>query len=481
MPAPALKDYQKVAQQWVFDHPYCGLFMQVGTGKTLVVLDSLYKMNPRHHILIIAPKSIARSTWVDEIKKWNYPFRTKSLLVDERGRDIPPAKRHQMYADTLTEKPTLYFINREKIPDLVDHLPVCNGKRVWSFGTVIIDESQGFKNYASVRFKKLKEVRPVCQRVILLTGTPVPRDLMDLWSQIYLLDQGDRLGRNITAYRNRWFEPGIIVDNHPVNWQPRYGAEKEIYDAIGDVVISMTNQSLNLPPLTVNDLYYHMSQKERLQYRDLMKQYVLTLSDGTVIEAANSGVLFNKLAQMASGALYKPLDPNAHGKREFERIHEGKLELAAYIVDNTDDNVIIAYHYESDKELLIEYFTKRGCKPAVLDGTPEMIAAWNAKKIPILLLQPASCGHGLNIQQGGHTLIWYSLTPTYEEYEQTIGRLQRNGQTEPVTVWRLMTSNTVDTRIAKILEKKHITHDELMYAERAAVKDAIADAESDDY
>ena len=479
MPRPILKDYQRFAQKWLVDHPYCGLFMQVGTGKTLVVLDSLFKLNPKHHVLVIAPKNIARSTWVDEIKKWQLPLRNKSLLVDERGRDIPPAKRHQMYADTVSEPPTVYFINREKIPDLVDNLPILNGKRVWPFSIVVIDESQGFKNYASLRFKKLKEVRPVCDRVILLTGTPVPRDLMDLWSQIYLLDEGARLGKNITAYRNRWFVPGIIVDNHPVDWQPIPGAREQIYNAIGDIVISMSNKELNLPSLNIHDLCYHMVQKERDQYRELMKQYVLTLSDGTVIEASNSGVLYNKLAQMASGAIYKPLDPNvpARGKREFERIHEGKLELAAYIIDNTDDNVIIAYHYESDKEMLMEYFTKRGCPPVVLDGKPETIRAWNEKKIPIMLLQPASCGHGLNIQYGGHTLIWYTLTPTLEEYEQTIGRLHRTGQTEPVDVWRLLTSNTVDVRTTRILETKDETQSSLMQAVRAA----IADADSDEY
>ena len=463
-----LHDYQNFAKNFVMTHPYCGLFLKMGLGKTGIVLEALWELNPSEHVLIIAPKTIAKCTWVNEIKKWQIGVRTKSLIVNQRGKQLTKKKREAIFDEILNDPPTVYFINRELVTTLVKRFP---GNK-WPFRTVIIDESQSFKSYSSERFKAMKKVRPFISRLILLTGSPTPKGLEDLWSQIWLLDMGMRLGPNITAYRDTYFRPGLIVNGYPVTYIPKYGAEDQIYHRISDLVISMKNKYIQLPPLTFNPIYIDMEQDEIDMYKELMKTNVLELEDGQEIEAVNAAVLSAKLSQMASGAIYT----NAK-KHEYTIIHKHKLEVCEYILNNTPDNVLIAYHFQSDRDMLIKYLTEIGLTPTVFDGSPEMELAWNRKEIPILLLQPASCGFGLNLQDGGSTLIWYTLPWSLEEYEQTNARIYRQGQQNPVIIHQLMTNHTIDTKILKALEQKDLSQSRLIDAVEATIQDDMTDDE----
>lgn len=465
MPTAKLHDYQITAKNFIIAHPRCGLFMDMGLGKTLTTLSAISEINPTRHVLVVAPKTIARSTWIDEIKEWQMPLRYKSLIVNENGTALTRKQRHDAYQQTLNELPSIYFINRELLADLIDNCPVRNGHKQWPFGTLIIDESQSFKSHTAIKFQKLKLVLPCFERVILLSGTPAPQGPMDLWSQIYLLDYGARLGKNITTYRKTFFYESMFMNNICIKWEPKENAEDYIYNAISDIVISQKNTKIKLPPLTFNDIHVHMDPKEAGIYKKMMKENVLTI-DGTEIVAKNAAVLTAKLSQMASGALYTDAK-----KHEYTIIHQHKCECCRYIIENTDSPVLIAYHFQSDMQMILDYLAKNNIQTTVFDKTPEMIAQWNRKEIPVMLLQPASAGHGINIQTGGHTLIWYTMPWSLEEYLQTNARLYRQGQTEPVIIHRLLTKGTVDTRILKCLEDKNTTQDALLDAVNMSLKD----------
>lgn len=456
-----LHNYQVYAKEFMLTHPFCGLFLQMGLGKTSIVLEALWEMDPHYHVLVIAPKTIARCTWINEIDKWNMGFRIQSLIVNQRGKQLSKQQREEIYDQIPSAPPTVYFINRDIVTKLVDRFP---GKK-WPFKIVIIDESQSFKSYTAARFKALKSVRPSIERLVLLTGSPAPKGLMDLWAQIYLLDMGQRLGKNITQYRDTYFNPGLIVNGYPVTWYLKYGAEDAIYEKISDLVIAMRNTYITLPPLTFNPIKIDLEEDEYAKYQKLMKENVLEITEDMTVTAANAAVLSAKLSQMASGAIYT----NA-AKHEYEKIHEHKLEYCEYIINNTPGNVIIAYHYQSDKDMLLKYLTDHDMTPVVFDGSPEMERDWNQKKIPIMLLQPASCGFGVNLQEGGSTLIWYTLPWSLEEYEQTNARIYRQGQKDPVIIHQLMTNKTIDTKILKALETKNISQQKLISAVEATIQ-----------
>lgn len=462
-----LHTYQIMAKDFVLTHPYCGLFLQMGLGKSAIVLEALWEMNPSEHVLVIAPKTVAKCTWINEITKWDVGFRTQSLIINERGKQLSKKKRDAIYDSIPSSPPTMYFINREMIPALVKRFPA----NTWPFQIVIIDESQSFKSYNSERFKALKSVRPWIMRLVELTGSPTPKDLMDIWAQIFLLDMGERLGVNITRFRSMYFDPGLIVNNYPVTWRPKYGAEDEIYRRIGDLVISMKNKYVQLPPLTLNPISVEMDPDEMAVYKDFMKTSVIEITEDLAIEAANAAVLSAKLSQMASGAIYT--DSKKH---EYLVIHKHKLEMCEYIVNNTPGNVIIAYHFQSDMDMIIRHFKELDMEATVFDGSPEMELAWNEKKIPILLIQPASGGRGLNLQEGGNTLIWYTLPWSLEEYEQTNARIYRQGQANPVIIHQLMTKGTIDTKILRALEAKDTSQQRLLSAVEATISVLREDA-----
>lgn len=470
----ALHDYQETAKDFLITHPKAGLFLDVGFGKTLTTLATLVELASKGmisgHILIIAPKAIARSTWIDEMEKWNIKANVVSLIVNDKGKQLSKAKRIERYQEIDTHPAAFYFINRELICDLVNWLK--DNKKPWPFPTVIIDEFQSFKSYSSSRFKALKSVEPQITRFIGLTGTPVPNGLMDLWSEIYLIDGGQRLGKNITTYRNTFFDPGLMINNNVVSWTPKQGAEEYIYRAINDIVISIKNPNIQLPQVTYNNVHCYMDDKEMALYKTLLKDNVLDTVDNNgndiSIEAANAAILTAKLSQMASGALY------IDGNTNYKVIHQRKLEQLQYITDNTNDNILVAYHFKSDKAMIYQYLTEKGYNVAIFDGSPEMIHDWNNKKIPIMLLQPASGGPGINIQHGGHTLVWYTLPWSLEHYIQTCGRLNRQGQTHPVVIHHLITHGTIDTRILRAIEKKDTSERALMDAVSAAINDDMS-------
>lgn len=466
MTEPTLKlhPYQELAKQFIIDHPYCGLFLDLGLGKTGTTLSALYDINPPGHVLVIAPKNIARSTWIDEIEKWNFPFRIKSLITNERGKQLSKDARIELIKQTVNEPATMYFVNRELVCDLVKHMPIVNRQPWWPFPNVIIDEAQSFKSYNSQRFKALKSVRPQIHRLIELTGTPTPNGLMDLWSEIYLLDEGQRLGRNITTYRETFFRPGRVMNGYPIEWFPLPGAENEIHRRIGDLTMSLKNTMLQLPLCTFNDINVYMDEKEKKLYRKMKDTNVLTLGDD-VVTAVNAAVLTAKLSQMASGALY--IDDEHH----FKVIHRHKLEQTAYIIRNTGSPVLVAYHFKSDLEMLMTYLDAAGFEPRKFDGSPTMVHDWNDGKIPVMLIQPASAGHGLNLQQGGHTLIWYTIPWSLEEYQQCNARVYRQGQTQPVVIHHLMTDGTIDKRILAALARKDVSQRALLEAVRLTLED----------
>ena len=457
-----LHDYQIYAKNFLLTHPYCGLFLQVGLGKTSIVLEALMELNPVCHVLIIAPKHIARATWTEEMRKWGLLFRTQSLLVNEKGKNLSKQKREELYASITSSSPTVYFINRELIPDLVKHFP---GKK-WPFPIVVIDESQSFKSHTSQRWKALKTVRPFISRMVLLTGSPAPKSLLDLWAQIYLLDMGDRLGKYITVYRHTYFMASMIVDGYPVAWIPLPNAEPEIYRKISDIVISMKNHYIKLPEITYTNLFGELSESENKLYKEFMKTKVLDLDAELQITASNAGVLSAKLSQMASGAIYRET-----GSSEYEKIHEHKLELCEYVINNTDSPLIIAYRFKSDKDMIESYLSERNIPCVTLDGSPEMVRAWNEGKYPVMLLQPQSCGRGLNLQKGGHTLVWYTIPWSLEDYEQTIGRIYRQGQSDPVVIIHLIIKGTIDTKILRSIENKDLSQQRLMKAVEAVLID----------
>lgn len=468
-----LHSYQKYCKDFALSHPFCGLFLRMGLGKTAIILEMLWELNPNSHVLIIAPKTIARCTWQSEIDKWNMNLRTQSLIVNQKGKKLTKKKREELYA-TIPQNPyaTVYFINRDLIPDLVRHFP----KEKWPFKILIIDESQSFKNYGAERFKALKSIRPYVNRIVELTGSPTPKGPMDLWSQIYLLDMGYRLGANITAYRNQYFNPGLVVNGYPVSWSPKpqitdengylllneqgqyMTAEEAIYQKIKDIVISMKNTQIQLPAITYHDVDIYMNESEKKLYKEFAKKSVLDL-DGLQIEAKNAAVLSAKLSQMASGSIYT--NPKTH---EYKVIHENKLDMCEYIVNNTDSPVLIAYHFKSDMDMLLKHFEKTDTPAVVFDGSPEMQTAWNQGKYPVMLLQPASCGFGVNLQEGGSTLIWYTIPWSLEEYEQTNARIYRQGQKHAVFIHHLLTKGTIDKHILNVVQNKDATQEDLLNA-----------------
>ena len=377
---------------------------------------------------------------------------------------------------------------------LIDQMPIqqINGQDtiIWPFQTVIIDESQAFKSHASERFKALATVRPAITRLIELTGTPSPNGLHDLWSQIYLLDQGEALGKNITEFRRRWFTPKMVPGSTtPAKWIPNLGAKEEIYAAIKHLVMSAENTTLNLPGGKPDVQKQNVVLPPDLMqaYKDFKRDLVLDVvrtyqdEDGQLVKsvesivAENQAVLTSKLMQFASGTLYTsdPDDPSTKG--QYEVIHDKKAEIAEYLVrNNGGEPMLIAYHFRSDLEQLLKRFEKAGIDARAFDGSRAMVKQWNAKQIPVMLLHPAAAGHGLNLQHGGSTMIWYTLPFSLEHWLQTNGRLFRTGQTKPVTIYTLVTKGTQDERMPAVLADKEAAQAELIQAVSAEVIELAA-------
>lgn len=404
-----------------------------------------------YKVLIVAPLRVARDTWPNELKKWDHlkNLRMSVVMGDQKQR-----------VKALQEPAHLYTINRENLKWLVDYYD--SNKMDWDFDMVVIDELSSFKNHKSQRWKALRSIRAMCRRIIGLTGTPAPNSLFDLWAEIGILDQGERLGRFITRYRESYFRPKSYNPSTGVvfQYELRDGAEQRIYDRISDICISMKALDyLDMPECSYTETMVRMSEQEKKLYDQLKTDLILPMAEGDV-EAANAAALSNKLLQMANGAVY---DENGT-VREF---HKKKLEALEDLIEAANgQNALIAYWFKHDKDRILDYFAKQKVHVRSLQTSKDM-DDWNAGKIPIALIHPASAGHGLNIQQGGHILIWFGLTWSLEAYQQTNARLWRQGQRERVSIHHIITEDSVDENVMKALNSKEFRQEDLIAAVKA--------------
>lgn len=420
------------------------------TVSTLTAVDAvLYDYFDRYKTLVIAPLRVAEDTWSAEVEKWAH---ISHLTI---SKVLGTAKQREA---ALQTKADIYVINRENVPWLVDYY-----KKRWPFEFVIIDELSSFKSHSAQRFKALKKVRPLIKKIVGLTGTPAPNGLLDLWAQIYLMDQGERLGKTFTSYRDRYFEPAKMGKNAQgrlvtFKYQLRPGAEAEIYEKISDICISMKAKDwLDLPPRV--DVIHKVKLKPEAQalYKKLEREYILEM-DGGDVEASSAAVLTNKLLQLANGAVY---DEN----KAVRLIHDQKLDALEDIIEGANGQpVLVFYYFKHDLARIKQRF-----KAAVVLEGSEQIKRWNAGEIEILLVHPASAGHGLNLQAGGHIIAWFGQIWSLELYQQANARLDRQGQTESVLVHHIVCEGTVDEQVINSLTHKDARQEDLMQAVKARI------------
>lgn len=402
-------------------------------------------------VLVVAPLRVARTVWPEEVRKWDgMDFLQMSVVTGSAKQRV----------EALRKPADVYVINRENVKWLVDFLE--KSRIPWPFDMVVLDELSSFKNHTSQRWKALRKVRPRIKRVVGLTGTPASNGLMDLWAETYLIDGGERLGRFISNYRSAYFKPAGMNPYTGVvfNYVPLPGAENLIYERISDISVSMKAKDFLDMPECVNVKHFvEMDPAERRLYDELKSDMLLKL-DGDTIDAANAAVLSGKLLQMANGAIY-------NDKKEMKVIHDRKLQMLADLIEQANgQNVLVAYWYQHDLVRIKKYLEDLGYTPRELKSDDD-IAEWNAGKIPVALISPASAGHGLNIQQGGHILIWFSLVWSLEMYQQTNARLWRQGQKDVVTIHHILCKDSIDEDVLSALEHKDVTQNRLIDAVKA--------------
>lgn len=439
--------YQETSMAFAREHPYCGLILDMGMGKTIstltVIEELLYDSFEIEKVLVIAPLRVAEDTWSRETEKWEH---TKHLRISKilGSRD----KR----LEALKEKADIYIINRENVPWLVEEV----GKD-WDFDTVVIDEISSFKSWSSKRFKALRRVRPLMKRVIGLTGTIAPNGYMDLWSQIYLLDRGERLGKTITEYRQRYFTP--IQKGTFTDWVIRPGAEKEIQGLIKDICISMkARDHLTMTECNYLEHLVAMSPAEEKKYKELSQDFIIQIAEEE-ITALSAAALSSKLQQLANGAVY-------YEDGKSVEFHKRKLDALEEIIESAgDEPVMVAYWFKHDLERI-----KKRIKGVRVLNTADDIKDWNEGKIKVLAIHPASAGHGLNLQDGGHIIVWFGLTWNLELYQQLNARLDRQGQKNTVVIYRIITKGTEDEKILSALDRKDKAQESLTDSIRALVR-----------
>ena len=440
-------DYQKYAAEYIKTHPVAAVFLDMGLGKTSItltaLLDLLFDSFESHRVLVIAPLRVARDTWPSEIEKWDHlrPL-TYAVAVGTEGERRA----------ALLKTADICIINRENVPWMIEKSGV-----PFDFDTVIVDELSSFKNHQSKRFKALMQVRPKISRIVGLTGTPSSNSLMDLWAEFKILDLGQRLGRFIGMYRSAYFMPDKTNGAVVYSYKLLPGADKEIYRKIGDITISMkAGDHLKMPGLVMNNVVVNLSEEERKQYEELRQTLVLETKD-TEITAANAAVLSGKLMQMANGAIY---DEDGG----IAAIHERKLEALEDLIEGANGKpVLVAYWFRHDLDRIRSRFSVREIK------TSADITDWNAGRIPVAVIHPASAGHGLNLQAGGSTMVWFGLTWSLELYQQTNARLWRQGQNETVVIHHIIAKGTIDEYVLKVLQSKERTQDKLIDAVKAVL------------
>ncbi len=439
-------EYQQFAIQYIKEHPIAAVLLDMGLGKTVISLtaiaDLLFDSFEAHRVLVIAPLRVARDTWPAEIEKWEHlKLLTYSVVVGTA------AERKA----ALARKADITIINRENLSWLFE-----KSGAAFDYDMEVIDELSSFKNHQSKRFRAMLKQRPRLKRIVGLTGTPSSNGLMDLWAEFRLLDMGQRLGRFITEYRNRYFLPDKRNGQIIYSYKPQFYAEEAIYRQIADITISMKSTDyLKVPELISSQYEVQLSDKERARYEELKKDLILQLPDGEVT-AANAASLTGKLVQLANGAIYAD-------NGEILPLHDRKLDALEDLIEAANEKpVLVAYWFKHDLQRIKEHFTVREIKES------RDIADWNAGKIPVAVIHPASAGHGLNLQAGGSTLIWFGLTWSLELYQQTNARLWRQGQSSgTVVIEHIITKGTIDERILKALSQKELTQSALIDAVKA--------------
>lgn len=440
-------NYQNYAKNFILAHKVSALFLDCGLGKTITTLTAInelmYDSFEISKVLIIAPLRVAQSTWKDEIEKWDHLnlLRYSIAVGDEKER-----------LKALKQNADIYIINRENVYWLVTKSGID-----FNFDMLIIDELSSFKSHTSKRFKSLLKIRPYFERVVGLTGTPSSNGLMDLWAEFRVLDLGERLGRYITHYRNEYFLPDKRNGSVIFSYKPQPNAEERIYRRLADMTISMKSiEYLKMPELILNELEINLDEEDQIKYKKFKKEMVMTIQEKE-IDAINAVSLSNKLIQLANGSIYDE-------DKKFYEVHNKKLDKLEEIIESANGKpVLVAYWFKADKERIEKRFKVKEIK------TVDDIKQWNMGMINLALIHPASAGHGLNLQSGGSTLVWFSLTWSLELYQQTNARLYRQGQKDTVVIHHLITKNTIDEDIMKSLKRKDKTQESLMKAVKARI------------
>ena len=440
-------NYQNYAKNFILAHKVSALFLDCGLGKTITTLTAInelmYDSFEISKVLIIAPLRVAQSTWKEEIEKWDHLnlLRYSIAVGDEKER-----------LKAFKQNAGIYIINRENVDWLVTKSGID-----FNFDMLIIDELSSFKSHTSKRFKSLLKIRPYFERVVGLTGTPSSNGLMDLWAEFRVLDLGERLGCYITHYRNEYFLPdkrnGAVI----FSYKPQPNAEERIYRRLADMTISMkSTEYLKMPELILNELEINLDEEDQIKYKKFKKEMVMTIQEKE-IDAINAASLSNKLIQLANGSIYDE-------DKKFYEVHNKKLDKLEEIIESANGKpVLVAYWFKADKERIEKRFKVREIK------TADDIKQWNKGMIDLALIHPASAGHGLNLQSGGSTLVWFSLTWSLELYQQTNARLYRQGQKDTVVIHHLITKNTIDEDIMKSLKRKDKTQEALMRAVKVRI------------
>ncbi|HFZ9888794.1 TPA: SNF2-related protein [Streptococcus agalactiae] len=449
-----LHDYQEVTKDFIIRTPYAAVILDMGMGKTATTLSAINElMFDRYEVskvLVIAPLRVANTVWSDEIEQW------EELKHLRYSKIVGTPKQRRAALETDAD---IYIVNRENLPWLVEQ---CSPYFKWDM--VVIDELSSFKSWQSKRFKAFMTMRPYMKRVVALTGTPSSNGLMDLFAEFKVIDGGERLGRFVGEYRSRYFDEGRRNGNIVYEYIPMDYAECQIYDKIDDITISMKAMDyLDMPELISTKKVVHLTDKETDNYKRFKKDYVLSdLEDGEVT-AANAASLSNKLVQMANGAVYSD-------DHQVVSLHDQKLDTLEDIIEAANgEPVLVAYWFKHDLQRIEERLAKLKVQGTVLK-TEQDIREWNKGNIRVGLLHPASAGHGLNLQKGGHHLVWFGLTWSLELYQQTNARLWRQGQqAETVVIQHIVTEGTIDEEILKALENKDAQQSRLIEAVKAQV------------
>lgn len=441
-------DYQQYAIDFIKNNEIAAILLDMGLGKTSITLtavnDLIFDSFEVSKVLVIAPLRVARDTWPAEIKKWDHLKHLRySVAVGSESERLA----------ALRKEADIYIINRENVDWLV------NKSRVsFDFDMVVIDELSSFKSHQSKRFKSLLKVRPFIKRIVGLTGTPSSNGLMDLWAQFRILDMGKRLGRYITHYRNVYFLPDKRSADRIFTYKPADGAEQMIYDRISDITISMKSADyLKLPECIINEVPVFMNVKEKRIYETFKEDMVAKIKDEE-IDAANAAVLSGKLLQMANGCIYDE-------DKKALKIHDRKLDALEDLIESANGKpLLVAYWFQHDLARIKERFPVREIK------TSKDIEDWNNGKISVAVIHPASAGHGLNLQTGGSTLVWFGLTWSLELYQQCNARLHRQGQTDTVVIHHIIAKGTIDEDVMAALQRKEKIQNALINAVKAKLE-----------